>query len=215
MVDLLSSGLAKLEIDLPEGVIHQQLEFLAELLRWNQRVNLTAIRDRAEALEKHLLDSLVMLKYIQRDGHLLDMGSGGGLPGIPLAIACDGLQLTSVDAVGKKINFQKHIRRKFSLGHFRPLHARLEELAQQLDPLQLFDQVVARAFSSFALMCELSAPWLKPGGQLLAMKGPDGRKELAGFADQLEISGFALDRIDAYRLPFSHAERQIIMLQRL
>ncbi len=215
MAELLDAGLASLGLSLPEEVIQQQLTFLDELLRWNQRINLTAIRTREEALEKHLLDSLVMLKYIQTDGQLLDMGSGGGLPGIPLTIACRQLQLISVDAVGKKINFQKHIKRLFSLTNFFPIHSRLENLHQAIDEKKRFNQVVARAFASFSAMFNLSSPWLNTGGELLAMKGPDGNRELESNLSLLDLYGFELKKTVSYSLPFSGAKRQLLVLKKL
>lgn len=214
MRDRFVSGLHLLGLELPDEKIDLQLEFLAELLRWNQRINLTAIRDPGEAMEKHLLDSLAMLKYIQKQGRLLDMGSGGGFPGIPLVLTCPDLQLVSVDAVGKKINFQKHIKRKFALENFNPIHCRLEALGQQVTDARLFDQITARAFASFSAMVKLAAPWLKQGGELLAMKGPEGRQELAESSEPLGLYGFELVKISSYILPISGAERQIMVLRK-
>ncbi len=215
MADLLTSGLAHLELQLPAEDLRKQRAFIDELLRWNRRINLTAIRDPEEAVEKHLLDSLVLLKHVAATGRLLDMGSGGGLPGIPLALARPKLQLVSVDAVGKKISFQKHIKRRFGLENFLPLQARLEELQQQLDTDQPFDWVVARAFASLMQLCNLALPWLKPGGELLAMKGPEGKAELAEISSRLERLGYVLERVVSYYLPFSCAERQLIILKKL
>ena len=94
-----------------EFIFGEELLYLDELLRWNKKINLTSIRNKDSALEKHLLDSLTLLKHVKRGESFLDVGSGGGLPGIPVAIADRTLQLVSVDSVGKKINFQKHTNR--------------------------------------------------------------------------------------------------------
>lgn len=211
MVDQLTAALVKFKIQLPEGVAEQELQFLDELLRWNKQVNLTSIRDRGEALEKHLLDSLVLLNYLPASGRLLDMGSGGGLPGIPLAIARPGLQVVSVDSVGKKINFQKHIKRFLSLENLLPIHSRLESI----DPGEPFDFVVARALSGFSTLVKLSAPLLRTGGQLLVMKGPEGEAELEAFLASDSGVLYRLADLHKYQLPNSRSERQLILLTRM
>lgn len=184
------------------------IQFLDELLRWNKRINLTSIRNRDDALEKHLLDSLVLLGCLPLSGRLLDMGSGGGLPGIPLAISRPGLQVVSVDGVGKKINFQKHIKRLLALANFQPVHSRLEEVGD-LDP---FDFVTARALSDFSTLMRLSAPLLKKGGEFLVMKGPEGEAELEECIKNGDSDLFQVKAIRRYRLPFSCSERQLIVL---
>jgi 16S rRNA (guanine527-N7)-methyltransferase len=213
MVDL-TSGLKLMGIEVSASVVQQELLFLEELLRWNKSVNLTSIRLLDEAIEKHLLDSLTLLPYIEKGGALLDMGSGGGLPGIPLAIARPSLTVTSIDSVGKKINFQKHIKRKLQIQNLIPIRARMEDLGQHLEPNSHYSTVVARAFASLAVICSLAAPWLVDTGQLLVMKGPEGLDELSGLEGELGALGFYLDDCFQYRLPFSGAERRLIVLKK-
>jgi 16S rRNA (guanine527-N7)-methyltransferase len=213
MADFLS-GLDLLGIAIPEAVARQETLFLDELLRWNQRVNLTSIRARDVAIEKHLLDSLLLLPHVADADTLLDMGSGGGLPGIPLAIARPKLVVTSVDSVGKKINFQKHIKRKLQLENLHPLQARLEDLEQHFAADRRFSCIVARAFSSLEKICLLALPWLADAGRLLVMKGPEGPKELRAMGDGLAASGFALEQTYQYRLPFGGSGRQLIVLRK-
>ena len=213
MADL-GSGLKSLGIDITAGETRRQLLFLKELLHWNQRVNLTSIRTLEEGVEKHLLDSLVLLPHLDGCSSLLDMGSGGGLPGIPLALVRPGLSVTTVDSVGKKINFQKHIKRKFQLANLQPINARVENLRQQLGDDVRFDAIVARAFSSLEVICSLAAPWLNAAGQLLVMKGPEGLDELSAAKKQLNDAGFSVTDCCHYQLPFSAAERLLLILTR-
>jgi len=213
MREALGDGLAVFGLSLPGETIQKELDFLEELLRWNQQINLTAIRDPREALEKHLIDSLILLPLITEAADLLDMGSGGGLPGIPLAIANPEIKVFSVDSVGKKINFQKHIKRRQNLTNLHPLHSRLETLDEVLSPEVHFDWIVARAFSSLEQILRLAGPWLKKGGGLLAMKGPGIESELLAVETQLPRFGFHLKAINRYQLPFSRAERQILRFE--
>lgn len=206
----LVAGLAGLGVDLSEELVRKELLFLDEMLRWNKRINLTSITKRAEALEKHLLDSLVLLNYLPRVGSLLDMGSGGGLPGIPVAIARPGLQVLSVDSVGKKVNFQRHIKRLLTLDNLRPVHSRLEDIESDFG----FDFVVARALSDLPTLIELSAPLLGAEGQLLIMKGPEGGIELDTFLASEAAKDYCVKDCAEYQLPNSRSERQLIILIR-
>ena len=199
-------------LQLSAGVIEREKSFIDELLRWNQRINLTSIRTYDEAVEKHLLDSLLLLAHLDGVGDLLDMGSGGGLPGIPLAIADSTLNVVSVDSVGKKINFQKHIKRLLQLDNLTALNSRIEDLEKTVLGQRKYDLVVSRAFSSLEVFLGYAAPWLKPGGRLIAMKGPEGRGELEAARQAIERYSFIDSTVFVYNLPFSRAERQLIIL---
>ncbi|MCD6581314.1 MAG: 16S rRNA (guanine(527)-N(7))-methyltransferase RsmG [Desulfuromusa sp.] len=212
MPDHFIDGLSQLGLQLSEEIIKKELCYLDELLRWNQRINLTSIKNRDKAIEKHLLDSLLVLPHLNGVKQLLDMGSGGGLPGIPLAIAHPSLLVVSVDSVGKKINFQKHIKRLLQLDNLIVVQSRIEELSQ-VDPGQgKYDLVVNRAFSSLDTSIPHAANWIKAGGRLLAMKGPEGREELGAATEVVARYGFSAPAIFVYNLPFSHAERQLVFL---
>jgi len=203
----LKIGLAAFDIVLDELVLQRQLGFLDEMIRWSARVNLTAIRNLDEGIEKHLLDSLILRNYYQ--GHsLLDIGTGAGLPSIPLAIADPGLQVVSVDSVGKKINFQQHIRRSFGLTNLMPLNCRVEDLPQESS----FPLITARAFAPIEKILELVQPLIAAGGELLLLRG--ARDEMA--LDQTEIAmdkyGFRMKKQHSYVLPFSGSRRQILQI---
>lgn len=207
-------GLSQLDLQLADKIIQKELKFLDELLRWNQHVNLTSIRNRDEAIEKHLLDSLLLLPYLNRSKKILDMGSGGGLPGIPLAIADKTLRVVSIDSVGKKINFQRHIKRLLQLDNLTVLQSRIEDLGQTTLKQEKFDLVVNRAFASLEVSIKYAEPWLNAEGRLLAMKGPEGPGELLSIAPMLEQHGYSGSEVISYMLPFSCAERQLIILKK-
>jgi len=209
MPDPLLVGLREFAIDLPAATLAREELFLTELLRWNQRINLTAITEWHEALEKHLLDSLLLLKHIPTECRLLDMGSGGGLPGIPLSIALKDMLVASVDSVGKKINFQKHIKRLLALENLYPEHSRLENLSAD----RCFDVVTARALSDLSTLAEWAAPHQGEGGLLLIMKGPEGEKELKSYLQKTE-NHYRMAAVDHYQLPKSRADRLLISLIR-
>ncbi len=185
-----------------------------ELLRWNRSVNLTSITNRKQAIEKHLLDSLLLLPHLGSAKNILDMGSGGGLPSIPLAIAAPALDVVSVDSVGKKINFQKHVKRQLQIYNLKILQSRVEELNRTGLKDEKFDIVVSRAFTSLGDFIAYSAPWLKPGGRIFAMKGPEGQKELISAKKITEKYHLEDTVVYSYLLPYSRAERQLIILKK-
>ncbi|PLY01599.1 MAG: 16S rRNA (guanine(527)-N(7))-methyltransferase RsmG [Desulfuromonas sp.] len=205
----LAEGLAALGLEVDNGARGQLLVYLSELQRWARRINLTAIRDLDVGIEKHLLDSLTLLPMLRGDERLLDIGSGAGLPGIPLKIALSGLDLVSVDAAEKKVLFQRHVLRTLGL-EARTEHSRVEVLAEDETCAASFDLVTARAFSSLELLVELAAPMLKKGGRILAMKGPDGEDEWQ--RSHLNEQGWKCLSVKRLTLPFSRSQRTILVL---
>jgi 16S rRNA (guanine527-N7)-methyltransferase len=211
----LQAALTELGISIDDAQEERLLHFLDELLRWNKSINLTAITNRDEALVKHLVDSLSLLPHLRGDETLLDMGSGGGLPGLPLKIVLSGLRLTSVDAVAKKISFQKHVIRTFALTGAVARHGRLEELGKESSLAGHFELVVARAFASLADCIRLARPFLKAGGRLIAMKGPEGAGEVLTADSIYTRAGFSLQKIDRFTLPGGNGERILVTLELL
>lgn len=210
---MLKDQLQKLELEISNDSLAQLELLVDELLRWTKRRNLTAITDRDEVLEKHLVDSLTMLSFARPAGRLLDMGSGAGFPALPLKIVCPSLQVVSVDAVGKKIDFQKHVARKLGLPSFTALHARIQDLQEEESYRAGFDLVTARALTSLEDLVVMAEPFLQAGGRLVAMKGPEGEQEFLAYRKRLCESGWniALHRLV---LPRSGAQRCLIELAR-
>ena len=209
----LFDGARALGIDLSEQGAEKLLFYLDELLKWNQQINLTSISDREQAVEKHLLDSLALIKVTKGEEKILDIGSGAGLPGIILALTRPELTVFSVESIGKKYNFQKNIKRKLKIDNLIVYRSRIENLELLGVPYSSFDLVTARAFASLDLLLGVAEPWLKENGVLVAMKGPEGQEELQKIAEvlknkQIESKSFA------YRLPYSGAERLLISLKK-
>ena len=197
----LAAGLAELGLDLPEAAQHKLLAFRDLLLKWNKTYNLTALRDPQQAIAHHLLDSLAILPYLG-DGALLDVGSGGGLPGIPLAIARPGLPVTLVDTVQKKASFLQQAAIELGLKNVTVHQARVEEMHGQ------FAQISSRAFAELALFVDLTHHLLAPGGRWLAMKGLRPDAEIARLA-----AGIAVEAVVPLAVPGLDAERHLIILK--
>ena len=199
--NVLSAGLADLGLNLPESAQQQLLAFRDLLLKWNKTYNLTALRDPAQAISHHLLDSLAILPHIG-DGALIDVGSGGGLPGIPLAIARPELQVCMVDTVQKKTTFLQQAVIELGLKNVTVNHARVEEKQGQ------YAQITSRAFAELGLFVSLTRHLLAPNGRWLAMKGVRPDDELKALPADITV-----DAIIPLTVPGLDAERHLIILK--
>jgi len=154
---------------------------LAELLQWNSKINLTALKEPVDLVEKHILDSIIMLPWLASGGSLLDIGSGGGFPGIPLKIMQESLSIRLIDASRKKVNFLKHIIRTLSLKRIEALHIRAEELAgRQTD--NSFDFIISRALWPLNIYVKNAVSLLADNGAIIAFlsAGPASKHGFAG-----------------------------------
>jgi len=210
----LAGQLRQLSLEVSADASDKLLRLLDELLRWNRTHNLTAITDPVEGIEKHLVDSLTLLPLLAGYERLLDLGSGGGFPGLPLKIARPDLSIVSVDSVAKKINFQRHAVRLLGLRGFEPLHARAESLSEFPGYSGGFDVVVSRAFASLPVFASLALPCLQPRGRILAMKGAEGERELMEAESELASYGLFCTDLQQLRLPASGALRCLLVLRR-
>ncbi len=197
----LQDGLAELGIDLPDAAQQKLLAFRDLLLKWNKTYNLTALRDPEQAISHHLLDSLAILPHVG-DGPLLDVGSGGGLPGMPLAIARPQLSVAMVDTVQKKATFLQQAAIQLGLKNVAVHHARVEEMAGQ------YAQISSRAFAEIGLFLRLTRHLLAPGGRWLAMKGVRPDDEIAALPVDVVV-----EKIIPLHVPGLGAERHLIILK--
>jgi 16S rRNA (guanine527-N7)-methyltransferase len=184
------------------------LAYLALLQKWNKVYNLTAVRDPLEMVTLHLLDSLSVLPYIKAKS-LLDVGSGGGLPGIVLAICQPALQVTTIDTVQKKTIFMRQVKGELGLDNLQVVHARVEKF----NPNQKFEAIISRAFSEIALFVKLTQKLLTQNGQWLAMKGQMPHDELAKAA--LESLKIRVQQLIPLTVAGLDAERHLIVLEKL
>jgi 16S rRNA (guanine527-N7)-methyltransferase len=168
---LLAEGAACFDIHLSEKQIDLFQVYAQELLAWNRRINLTTITAPAEVAIKHFVDSLAGEGELQTGWRVIDLGSGGGFPGIPLKILRPDLTITLVDAVRKKTSFQKQACRQLGLKDIWAVHARIENLAHAPDHKNRYDAVVTRALTNLPRLCELSAPLLNATGVIIAYRG--------------------------------------------
>lgn len=186
--------------------------YLSELKSWNERFNLTAIKDDQGIVIKHFLDSLTPLKFIKPGSALLDIGSGAGFPGIPLKIVEPSLKVTLIDSVNKKVTFMKHIISELGLADIEAVHIRAEDLAKTRKGC--FDVVISRALASLSDFIRLGEPLLAQGGVLIAMKGKNADDEVEEAAKVIERKKMSVGSIERFSLPMGAGERGIVVLER-
>lgn len=205
-VALLDEGLALLGLAVAPGTAQRLWDYAQQLLKWNQKVNLTAITAPAEVVEKHLLDSLAVLPELGEATTLLDLGAGAGLPGIPLAIARPGLQVVLADAVGKKVAFMKSALVQAGLaGRVRAEQVRAEGKGDRLGRAQV---VVSRALMDVGPWLALARAYLEPGGRVVAMVGQTpSEPALQALA---AAAGLRLVSRRTFALPFSQDPRGVL-----
>ena len=201
----LARGLAALGLDLPPPAQEKLLAFAALLGKWNKVYNLTALRDETQVISHHLLDSLAVLPHLRNAKRLADIGSGGGLPGIPLAIARPELQVALVESNQKKSAFQQQAKIELGLANVS-VHC---ERVEAWQPEEKCDVVVSRAFSDLAEFVKLSGHLLAEGGALLAMKGVHPYEEIA----QLP-AGWRVAEVIPLQVPGVEGARHLVRVER-
>lgn len=206
----LRAGLQALDLSLSDQQVGRLLDYMALIQKWNKVYNLTSVRDPAEMLTHHLLDSLAAVPPLQRhlatlgegDRKLLDVGSGGGLPGVVFAICCPELSVSCVDTVAKKAAFVQQVAAELRLGNLRGVHARVENLSGP------FDVVSCRAFASLPDFVNWSQAALGEGSVWLAMKAKHPVDELAALPATVQVF-----HVEQLAVPGLQAERCIIWMK--
>lgn len=198
----LASGLVRLGLEVPESAIENLLAFVAILKEWSRTYNLIAPQDRNALLGRHVLDSLSIAPWLQ-PGSLLDVGTGAGFPGMPLAIIRPEMEVTLIDGAGKKIRFIRHVGRTLKLTNVHPIHGRLEALEEG----KCFANITSRAFSSLAVFAEIVKPHMDSGTRLLAMKGAYPCKELEELPSWVNVIS-----VEKLSVPYLQAERHLVIM---
>lgn len=221
---MVQAGGLEMGIPVSDAEVDRMMLHAAELIRWNRKTNLTAITETEDIAVKHVLDSLAPLPHITAARTLLDIGSGGGFPGIVLKIMRPDLHVTLIDAARKKVSFLSHVVRTLGLQNISALHARAETLATDPRHAGHYDVIVCRALCALNIFAEMAIPLLSPEGLLIALKGkPDETQvEMADVrlpgsilnSGQKSIPGRRLSMtLETIRLPFLSLERSLVLIR--
>ncbi len=217
--NLIKEGAEILDIQVDQGHMDKFAVHALELMKWTSKTNLTTITDPLEVAVKHYLDSLVPAPMIQSDSSLLDIGSGGGFPGIPLKILMPSLSVTLIDASRKKVSFLMHVIRKLGLENIVVRHIRAEDLAKESHPANTYDVIISRALSSMDDIVVMARPLLAEGGLIMALKSSITRSEIAPMHSAAgvkpDISKTVTLTLKPYVLPYLKLERSVVIVSAL
>jgi 16S rRNA (guanine527-N7)-methyltransferase len=211
---LFVEGVKAFGIDLDEKTLEDFELYLKELLKWNRKINLTAIRSEKGILLKHFLDSLSVYRYLPERSFILDIGAGAGFPGLPLKIVRPTVELTLIDSVRKKVDFQRHVIRVLGLKGVEAIHGRVQDRGILRDLGGRFDIILSRAFSDLQTFLALSLPFLKRAGTVIAMKGEVEDEEINPLA-RTEGIPYRLQKRVPLILPFSSFKRTILLFEKI
>jgi 16S rRNA (guanine527-N7)-methyltransferase len=195
-------GLTHFHVDCDETALKALLYYMEELMRWNEKVNLTGIRDIERAVQELLYDAFFLKRHTQNDHSLLDLGSGAGILAIPLSIIDANVAIFSIDKSLRKIQFQRHIKRMLHLDRFTPIHGRAEEVG----PTGV-DSLVVKAFGSIPEILEKGGIHIRPGGRALILKGEKEKP--------VECEGFILEDAIGYELPFISKRYKLLIYKKV
>ncbi len=207
---IFSSRLAKgseiLGIPMSQEHLASMVCHAGELMKWNQKINLTAITDPKDMAEKHFLDALCAGQFLENEKTFVDLGPGAGFPSLPLKILYPSMEFCLVEAVQKKVNFLRHVIRQLRLANIRAVHARIEHLDQtRMSPPQA---VITRGVAHLETLTSLVSPLVFPNGTLYALKGEQVQEEIsAGLQEKYHI------HLDRYLLPFTGAVRYLVRVR--
>ncbi len=209
--NILKNGAFELGINLTDEDSRQFLIYLKELKAWNKKINLTSIESEKEIVIRHFLDSLTPYPFIKDCRRLLDIGSGGGFPGIPLKIAIPAIEATLIDSVEKKVHFIRHIIRTLGLKGIEAIPGRAEDPKIIERYGASFDCVISRAFAELSRFLEFSLPFAAKGGTIIAIKGPAFERELEEIRGFKGIEGPEIHEI---KVPFEDRKNTMVIFRK-
>jgi len=211
--ELLRRGARALGLELGPAELSRYDQYLALIKKWSGKMSLTALKADREIVLKHFLDSLAVHPLLQDGWFVVDLGAGVGCPGIPLKIARPSLRLLLLEARAKKVSFLNQVIRTLELPDARAIQQRAEDSLFQQGLKHQVDVVLARAVGELDWLVRLAAPYLRPGGRLVAMKGPKPEEEIGAAGSSLAQLGGRVEKVQPYSLPELKESRTLVVVQ--
>lgn len=214
---LLTDALDELGASYTDKTLAQFNSYMEGVLSWNEKVNLTAITDREMFLVKHFVDSLLCLTYSEYTDakRIIDVGTGAGFPGVPLAIVSPDKEFVLMDSLNKRLKIIDELTGEIGLSNVVTVHARAEELARNKEHREKYDLCVSRAVANLATLAEYCLPFIRVGGWLLAYKGPDAEEEIKAAGRSINLLGGVLERVEQTRLTGFNLDHRILFIKKV
>jgi len=206
----------KYQINCSESQAEQLKTFFDLLIDWNKRVNLTSITEPNEVNVKHFFDSLTPALFFRfNDQKIIDVGAGAGFPGIPLKICFPNLRVTLLDSLKKRVTFLEHVINRLQLENINCIHGRAEEAAKDKKFRENYDIAISRAVAKLNVLAELNLPFVKEGGLMIALKGPNVEAEIEEARQAIEIFGGNHLATESILLPENYGQRKIVFIKKI
>lgn len=212
---IFEKGLAELEIELTDFQKQQFIDYYELLIDKNKVMNLTAITEFKEVVNKHFIDSLSLIKVYQPlSEKILDLGTGAGFPGIPLKIVYPEIEILLLDSLNKRLVFIDEVIQKLNLQKIKTLHGRAEDFGKDLKYREGFDLCVSRAVAKLSSLSEYCLPFVKPGGNFISYKSGEIADELSESQRAIQILGAKLEKVETFHIPGTDIERSLVVIKK-
>ena len=204
----------EINIVFTEEQLQKFYQYMNLLIEWNEKINLTAIVEPKEIILKHFIDSLTIIKYIEPNKSVIDIGTGAGFPGIPVKIMREDLDITLLDSLNKRIHFLNEVIQKLELKNITAIHARIEEFAKNKQYREAFDVATSRAVANLTTLSEYMLPMVDLKGMAICMKGSEINEEVSKSKNSIKLLGGKIDKIEEFTLPKSDNGRNLILIKK-
>ena len=212
--DLMIDYGKEINIVFTEEQLQKFYQYMNLLIEWNEKINLTAIIEPKEIILKHFIDSLTIMKYIEQDKSVIDIGTGAGFPGIPIKIVRPDLKVTLLDSLNKRINFLNEVIKQLELENINAVHARIEEYAKNKQYREKYEVATSRAVANLTTLSEYMLPMVKIKGMAICMKGSEVSEEISKSKNSIKILGGKITKIEEFTLPKSEYKRNLILIEK-
>ena len=205
---------SELDINFSVEQLEKFYRYMELLIEWNEKMNLTAIIEPNEIILKHFVDSLTIIKYLKNVKTLVDVGTGAGFPGIPVAIMMSNLEITLVDSLNKRLIFLEEVIKELRLTNVKLVHSRAEEFGQNKMYREKFDIATSRAVANLSTLSEYLIPLVKINGNIISMKATQAEEEIEQAKNAIKELGGKINKIKEFNLPQSDIGRTIILISK-
>lgn len=215
--DLMSKACAKENINFDEDMYNKFMIYKDMIKEWNEKINLTAITEDTEIIQKHFIDSIKAFRFspLKDAKRIIDVGTGAGFPGIPIKIIKPDIEVVLLDSLNKRVNFLNEVIHKLNLFDIGTVHGRAEDYGREENFRQSFDVVVSRAVANLAVLSEFCMPYVKVNGYFLAMKGPSVEEEIKDGTNAINILGGKIEDIISVDIEDTDLKHNLVVIKKV
>lgn len=215
--DMLNEACQSMGLSFDEEKYNKFIKYKDLIKEWNQKINLTAITDDEEIIKKHFIDSIKVFNcdYVKNAKSIIDIGTGGGFPGVPMRIVKEDSKMVLLDSLNKRINFLNEVINDLNLSNIKTIHGRAEDFAQTAEYRQRFDLAVSRAVANLTVLLEFCLPYVKVGGYFVALKGPAIEEEIKAAEGALKALGGKIEKIIEVDIEGSDLKHNLLVVKKI